>query len=98
MSDALPTEDSREFDRLWTPYRMAYINGDHKPADSSSEECPFCAAPSRTDEEGLIVHRGISCFVLMNLFPYNSGHLLVCPYRHVSDYTDLTRNVLNSVV
>ena len=97
MSDALPTEDSRAFagvpdgfDRLWTPYRMAYINGDHKPADSSSEECPFCVAPSRTDEEGLIVHRGVSCFVLMNLFPYNSGHLLVCPYRHVSDYTDLT--------
>ena len=62
MSDTLPTEDSRAFagvpdgfDRLWTPYRMAYINGDHKPADSSSEECPFCVAPSRTDEEGLIV-------------------------------------------
>lgn len=97
MSGTLPTEDSRGFagvpdgfDRLWTPYRMAYINGDHKPADSSSEECPFCVAPSRTDQEGLIVHRGVSCFVLMNLFPYNSGHLLVCPYRHVSDYTELT--------
>ena len=66
MSDTLPTEDSRAFagvpdgfDRLWTPYRMAYINGDHKPAGSSSEECPFCVAPSRTDEEGLIVHRGV---------------------------------------
>lgn len=97
MSGTLPTEDSRAFagvpdgfDRLWTPYRMAYINGDHKPADSSSEECPFCVAPSHTDQEGLIVHRGVSCFVLMNLFPYNSGHLLVCPYRHVSDYTELT--------
>ena len=51
MSGTLPTEDSRAFagvpdgfDRLWTPYRMAYINGDHKPADSSSEECPFCVA------------------------------------------------------
>ena len=97
MSDTLPTEDSRAlagvpdgFDRLWTPYRMAYIHGDHKPADSSSEECPFCAAPSRTDQEGLIVYRGDTCFVLMNLFPYNSGHLLVCPYRHVSDYTQLS--------
>ena len=50
MSGTLPTEDSRAlagvpdgFDRLWTPYRMAYINGDHKPADSSSEECPVWA-------------------------------------------------------
>ncbi len=80
------------FDRLWTPYRMAYINGDHKPADSSSQECPFCDAPGKTDEDGLIVHRGQTCYVLMNLFPYNSGHMLVCPYRHVSDYTDLGRD------
>ncbi|WP_052450593.1 HIT family protein [Actinomyces polynesiensis] len=78
------------FDRFWTPYRMAYINGDHKPADSSAVDCPFCEAPARSDEEALIVHRGRTCFVLMNLFPYNSGHMLVCPYRHVSDYTDLT--------
>lgn len=78
------------FDRFWTPYRMAYINGEGKPADASDAQCPFCAAPGRSDEEGLVVHRGQTCFVLMNLFPYNSGHLLVCPYRHVSDYTELT--------
>ncbi|MCI1641059.1 MAG: HIT domain-containing protein [Actinomyces sp.] len=82
--------DDDGFGRLWTPYRMAYINGDHKPADSSSGECPFCAAPGRSDEDALIVHRGATCFVLMNLFPYNAGHMLVCPYRHVSDYTDLS--------
>ncbi len=82
--------DDDGFDRLWTPYRMAYINGDHKPADASQGECPFCAAPGRTDPEALIVHRGRTCYVLMNLFPYNSGHMLVCPYRHVSEYTDLT--------
>ena len=97
MGAPLPTEGPRAFGGfpavsvlLWPPSRLAYIKGNHNPADSSSEECPFCVAPSRTDEEGLIVHRGVSCFVLMNLFPYNSGHLLVCPYRHVSDYTDLT--------
>lgn len=94
----LPVEDARAlagvpdgFDRLWTPYRMAYISGEKKPADASAGACPFCAAPSHSDDEGLIVYRGATCFVLMNLFPYNSGHLLVCPYRHVSDYTDLTR-------
>ena len=52
--------------------------------------CPFCAAPGKSDAEGLIVHRGEHCYVVMNLFPYNPGHVLVCPYRHVSLYVDLT--------
>lgn len=76
------------FGRLWTPHRMAYIGGQAKPADSSEHECPFCRAPGRSDEEALIVHRGEHAYVLMNLFPYNTGHLLVCPYRHVSDWTE----------
>lgn len=78
------------FHRLWTPHRMAYIRGEAKPADETTQECPFCSAPARSDEDGLIVYRSDTCFVVMNLFPYNSGHLLVCPYRHVSDYVDLT--------
>ena len=78
------------FGRLWTPHRMVYIQGEGKPADSTSGSCPFCLAPGRSDEDGLIVARGESAFVVMNLFPYNGGHLLVCPYRHVADYTDLT--------
>lgn len=101
MTDAfdasLPTEDARTvagvpdaFGRFWTPYRMAYIQGDPKPADTSENQCPFCAAPAKSDEDALIVYRGEHCFVIMNLFPYNSGHLLVCPYRHVADYTELT--------
>lgn len=80
------------FQRLWTPHRMAYIGGDDKPADASSEACPFCAAPEKSDADGLIVHRGASVFVVMNLFPYNPGHLLVLPYRHIPDYTDLTES------
>lgn len=75
------------FQRLWTPYRMAYIQGEEKPADG---QCPFCEAPNHSDEEALIVHRGQTCFVILNLFPYNSGHMLVCTYRHVGDYTELT--------
>ncbi|MDO4613931.1 MAG: HIT domain-containing protein [Actinomycetaceae bacterium] len=98
ISETLPTPregsdfagEPDGFERLWTPHRWAYISGEEKPADHSSKECPFCVAPSRSDEEGLIVYRGERVFALMNLFPYNSGHLLVCPYRHVPGYVDLT--------
>lgn len=76
------------FQRLWTPHRMVYIKGEGKPKDADS--CPFCTSPARDDQDGLIVHRGERVFVVMNLFPYSPGHLLVCPYRHVPDYTDLT--------
>ena len=76
------------FARLWTPHRLAYIKGGQEQV-SSEHNCPFCAAPGRSDEESLIVHRGKYSFVILNLFPYNAGHLLVCPYRHVPDYTDI---------
>ncbi|MDJ0355482.1 HIT domain-containing protein [Paenarthrobacter sp. PH39-S1] len=76
------------FQRLWTPHRLAYIQGGQD--QFKNDECPFCVAPSRSDEESLIVHRGESVYVVLNLFPYNPGHLLVCPYRHIPDYTDLT--------
>lgn len=78
------------FERLWTPHRMVYIGGENKPIDPSVAQCPFCRAPGRGDEEGLIVHRGVTGYVVMNLYPYSPGHLLVCPYRHVSDLTDLS--------
>ncbi len=76
------------FERLWTPHRLVYLQTGQQPAD---EECPFCLAPGKSDEDGLIVYRGETCYVLLNLFPYNSGHLLVCPYRHVDTYDKATR-------
>jgi len=79
------------YDRLWTPHRMAYIDGEAKVTSDAPQECPFCLAPTRADEDGLVVARGETCYVVLNLFPYNPGHLLVCPYRHVGDFTDLTR-------
>ena len=79
-----------ELDRLWTPYRMAYIRGDDRPTDTSAEECPFCRIPSLPDEEGLVVHRGDTAYVVLNLYPYTSGHLMVCPFRHIADYTETT--------
>jgi ATP adenylyltransferase len=77
------------FQRLWTPHRMAYVKGGQGQF-KNKDECPFCVAPARPDEESLIVHRGETAYVVLNLFPYNPGHLLVCPYRHVPDYTDIT--------
>jgi ATP adenylyltransferase len=76
-------------ERLWTPHRLAYIKGENKPADGSSEECPFCRIQRLPDEEGLVVRRGEHAFVVLNLYPYAPGHLMVCPYRHVADYPDL---------
>ena len=78
------------WDRLWTPHRMAYIKGEGKPTGSGPEDgCPFCEAPGVSDAEGLVVARGRTAYVVLNLYPYNSGHLMVCPYRHVSEYTAL---------
>ena len=78
------------FGRLWTPHRMVYIEGQDKPEDSSSSQCPFCTAPDRQDRQALIVYRGESAYVLMNLYPYNTGHLLVCPYRHILGLDEAT--------
>ena len=78
------------FERLWTPHRIVYIKGEGKPATGDEADCPFCRIPQMDDVEGLIVHRGKSAYAVLNLYPYNAGHLLICPYRHVADYTDLT--------
>lgn len=78
------------FQRLWTPHRMAYIGGENKPKTSDEPDCPFCRAPGRSDADGLVVARGEHAYVVMNLYPYSPGHLLVCPYRHVSLYVDAT--------
>ena len=82
--------EADDLDRLWTPHRMAYIRGESKPSDDSAGECPFCRVPSLTDEEGLIVHRGELTYAVLNLYPYAPGHLMVCPYRHLADYTETT--------
>ena len=76
-----------EFDRLWTPHRLVYIQHGQQPADN---DCPFCLMPKESDEVGLIVYRGKTAYALLNLFPYNSGHLMVCPYRHVATYDEAT--------
>lgn len=70
--------------RLWTPWRMSYI----KSAERMSE-CFLCEALSKSDSEALIVHRSGRVFVILNAYPYNTGHVMVAPYRHVADLEGL---------
>lgn len=77
------------FQRLWTPHRIAYIQGETKPEGDS---CVFCIAPDLGDDESLVVARGTNAYAVLNLYPYNSGHLLICPYRHVADYDKVTND------
>jgi ATP adenylyltransferase len=78
------------FQRLWTPHRMTYIGGEGKPASDAEHHCPFCDVPSRSDPDGLIVARGELVYAVLNLYPYNPGHLMVVPYRHIADFTEMT--------
>lgn len=77
--------------RLWTPHRMAYIK---RKGTSGSEagqgECPFCRIIPMDDAEGLVIARGTGVYAVLNLYPYNPGHMMVVPYRHVADYPELT--------
>ena len=79
------------FARLWMPHRMAYIKGENKPSGTGAGNgCPFDRIPALSDEDGLIVARGSLVYTVLNLYPYNGGHVMVVPYRHVADYTELT--------
>jgi len=82
-------------ERLWTPWRMAYIKGDERHAS-----CIFCDFPSQessNDEGNLIVARGDLSFVILNKFPYNTGHLMVAPYRHTAEWETLTADELAEI-
>jgi len=75
--------------KLFSPWRSKYIESFATPPDPNG--CVFCdAIASNNDEEHLVVARGKLCFVIMNLFPYNSGHVMVVPYRHTGDFLELT--------
>jgi ATP adenylyltransferase len=77
------SEEPDGLERLWTPHRLAYVQKVEKGA------CVFCAIPAMTDEEGLVIARGGAAYVVLNLYPYNPGHVMVVPYRHVALYEDL---------
>ena len=83
--------------RLWAPHRMSYLDGENRPLPGNDVECPFCKILKLSDEEALIVFRGVDAYVVMNLYPYNAGHLLICTNRHVADLTELTKAELNEI-
>lgn len=78
-------------ERLWTPHRLAYVTADAPAPAAEPPGCPFCrigAAEPGADGD-LVVARGTHVYAVLNLYPYNPGHLMVLPYRHVADYADL---------
>lgn len=95
-------------DHLWSPWRMAYLRGTDAdtgarrlPATGmlSPSGCIFCDKPvEQRDRENLIVHRGPRAFVILNLYPYNNGHLMVVPYQHVPSFEQLDEPTLMDVM
>ncbi len=78
--------------RLWAPWRMKYIEA---AANSAEAGCFLCENPRHEDgEENLVLYRGRFCFVIMNLFPYNNGHLMIAPYRHLGSLEKLSSDEL----
>ena len=94
---AEPSRDSLEaLQRLWTPWRMGYIRGERTDLGG----CPFCVLPSgdpADDADVLILHRGAHAYVILNAYPYNPGHLMAVPYRHVSELDELTTDELHEM-
>ena len=80
--------------RLWAPWRLEYI----KNAQDNGEGCIFCLKPGESrDKENLIVYRSHHCFVIMNKYPYNNGHIMVVPYLHESDFTSFSDEILLNI-
>ena len=80
-------------EHLWSPWRLAYVAG-----TQPSTGCVFCGALTDPAAEPLIVHRGQACFVILNLFPYNNGHLMVVPRRHIASLTLATADELSELM
>jgi ATP adenylyltransferase len=81
-------------DRLWTPWRLAYVT----EASTPSSDCIFCDALRQIDREPLVVHRGRGVFVILNKFPYNNGHLMVVPHRHAGRLSELDADELSELM
>ena len=80
--------------RLWAPWRIDYIR------NITDDNCFICEKIERkdADEEELVIARGCLCLLILNAYPYNSGHVLAAPYRHVADLTDLTREEMSEIM
>jgi ATP adenylyltransferase len=76
-------------DRLWTPWRLKYVTG-----AAAASGCALCDARAATGPDSLLLHQGRDCFVVLNLFPYNSGHLMVVPNRHIASLSEASHDEL----
>ena len=76
--------------RLWAPHRLAYVTGEDGTGRTDEGGCPFCRIPTLDDRTGLVLARGATVYAVLNLHPYNPGHLMVLPYRHVAELEELT--------
>lgn len=92
------TGGADRWEQLWAPHRMANIASadaeNQSSTDGTAASCPFCQIPAGGDVDGLVVARGAHVYAVLNLYPYNPGHLMVVPYRHIPDYTDLEESEL----
>lgn len=78
--------------KLWAPWRMEYINS------TKDEGCVFCEkSQTAQDMIDLVLHKGKECFVLMNLYPYSNGHIMISPYKHTSDINEIS-DICNSEI
>jgi len=80
-------------DRLWSPWRLAYLTGANKASG-----CIFCDALTGPDAEPLVLHRGKTSFVILNLYPYNNGHLMIVTNRHVAALAALSADELSDLI
>jgi ATP adenylyltransferase len=85
-------------DKLWSPWRSNYIESFKTKKDS--DECVFCEAPKLNleSDDSLVVCKNELCYVMLNLYPYNSGHLMIIPYRHQSDMSNLNENEMDEMM
>jgi ATP adenylyltransferase len=85
-------------EQLWSPWRLAYITGSGQPTG-----CVFCPgtfddAARQGEFDSLVLFRGAYCFVILNLFPYNNGHLMIVPHRHLSSLAEATADELAELI
>ena len=79
-------------DRLWSPWRLEYVAG-----GETKTGCIFCEATRQPDSNPLVVFSGTTCYVILNLFPYNNGHVMVVPYRHLATFRELSVEELTEI-
>ena len=82
-------------DRLWSPWRMKYIRN----KEDKEGECVFCLkSKQKNDRDNLVLYRGPTSFILMNLYPYNNGHIMVCPYNHIETTKSLSNESMKEIM